>query len=104
MKLLIQPYQFIFVALLQVELADEWASSPIIPVKGGSSMSIIHYTPHYLYAPTVPFELPELFRGYIEETKFIVALRDPIQRSESSYWFKNSRIFKGVDQGNSGYD
>ena len=86
-------------AIFQVELADEWASSPIIPIEGGSSMSIVHYTPHYLYAPTVPFELTELFRRHIQECKFVVVLRDPVQRSESSYWFKNSRWFKGADQG-----
>ena len=31
--------------------------------------------------------------------KFIVLLRDPVQRAMSSYWFKNSEKFQGEDRG-----
>jgi len=38
----------------QVELADEWASSPLL---SEPDLPVIHYTPQYLYSPTVPFDM-----------------------------------------------
>ena len=78
-----------------IEQYDEWASCPII---SDPNMTVLHYTPHYLYAPSVPFEMKQ-FYPKPEELKFIVMLRDPVDRSQSSYWFRNSRIFNGQDQG-----
>jgi hypothetical protein len=34
-----------------------------------------------------------------EELKFLVVLRDPIERALSSYWFQNSHLFHEYDQG-----
>jgi hypothetical protein len=78
-----------------IEQMDEWASSPII---SDTNMAIIHYTPHYLYAPSVPYEL-KAFYPRSEELKFIVVLRDPVERALSSYWFQNSHLFHENDQG-----
>ena len=78
-----------------IEQYDEWASCPII---SDPNMTVLHYTPHYLYAPSVPFEMKQ-FYPKPEELKFIVILRDPVDRSQSSYWFRNSHIFNGHDQG-----
>lgn len=86
------------VVCFQIELLSEYASSPAIPVEESDSTILIHYTPHYLYAPSVPFELRELLTR-AQGLKFIVILRDPIERAESSYWFKKSRLFQGVDTG-----
>ena len=77
-------------ALKSIELADEWASSPIVP---SITSPVIHYTPHYLYAPTVPFELREFDEG-LSDVKFIISLREPIERALSSYWFQNSRRYR----------
>ncbi len=83
-------------AIKEIELADELASSPIVR---HPDTSVIHYTPHYLYAPTVPFAVKE-FYPYWNELKFIIILRDPIERALSSYWFKNSHLFHaGGDRG-----
>lgn len=78
-----------------VEQYDEWASCPII---SDPNMAVIHYTPHYLYAPSVPFEIKRFFPESAK-LKFIVILRDPVERSLSSYWFQNSHIFNSQDQG-----
>jgi Sulfotransferase domain len=78
-----------------IELADEWASSPLVPDK---DFAVIHYTPHYLYAPTVPFEMRKFYRNP-ESLKFIVILRDPIERALSSYWFQHSHLFRDEDSG-----
>lgn len=82
-------------ALKEVDLADEWASSPLV---NNPSLPVIHYTPHYLYAPTVPFEIRD-FYPKPEQLKFIVMLRNPIDRAVSSYWFQNSHIFRDHDMG-----
>jgi len=83
-----------------IELADELASSPLFPLADLERFNpaVIHYTPHYLYAPTVPFEMRR-FYPHPEQLKFIVMLRDPVERAISSYWFQNSHIFKGVNKG-----
>ena len=82
-------------ALSAIELADEWASSPLVIDK---FTAVIHYTPHYLYAPTVPFEMKQ-FYAHPEHLKFIINLREPIARALSSYWFQNSHLLKGTDRG-----
>mmetsp|Transcript_8985 Transcript_8985/g.30655 ORF Transcript_8985/g.30655 Transcript_8985/m.30655 type:complete len:382 (+) Transcript_8985:2-1147(+) len=76
-------------AIHAVDLADEWASAPVLPNR---SQPVIHYTPQYLYAPTVPFEMRS-FYPHPERLKFIVMVRDPVMRAQSSYWFKNSHLF-----------
>ena len=83
-----------------VELADELASSPLFPLSELHAVNpaVIHYTPHYLFAPTVPFEMKR-FYPHAKHLKFLVMLRDPVDRAVSSYWFQNSHIFKGVNQG-----
>jgi len=75
-----------------IELMDEWASSPLVT---SAADAVIHYTPHYLYAPTVPFALRRFFpsEAHTQRLKFIVFLRDPTRRALSSYWFQNSHIF-----------
>ena len=78
-----------------IELADEWASSPLVSDK---STAVIHYTPHYLYAPTVPYEMRQ-FYPHPHELKFVINLREPIARALSSYWFQHSHLLKGTDQG-----
>ena len=79
-----------------LDLADEWTSSPLV---ASENTTVIHYTPHYLYAPTVPYEMKR-FYPHADALKFIVILRDPIARAWSSYWFHNSHLLKGVDGGN----
>ena len=75
-----------------LELLDEWASSPV--VNSSARDAVIHYTPHYLYAPSVPFDLRRFFPDKLaSRLKFIVVLRDPTRRAISSYWFQNSHIF-----------
>jgi hypothetical protein len=72
---------------------DEWSSSPIVM---DEDEVVIHYTPHYLYAPSVPFDMHHFYPEYTgirENAKFIVILRNPIERSLSSYWFRNSHLF-----------
>jgi hypothetical protein len=80
-----------------LETADELASSPAL---SDPDEPLIHYTPHYLFAPTVPFEMHDFFArrpgNLIRELKFIVSLRNPVNRAMSSYWFKNSKISNGV--------
>lgn len=82
-------------AVKAIELADEWASCPIV---ADESYTVIHYTPHYIYAPTVPYELKR-FYPHSENMKFIVMLREPVKRAWSSYWFKNSYLINGEDRG-----
>lgn len=79
-----------------IELADEWTSSPLL---SNNQSLLIHYTPHYLYAPSVPNAVRD-FYPHADELKFIIMLRDPIERAWSSYWFSNSHLFNKVDQGN----
>jgi hypothetical protein len=79
-----------------IELADEWASSPIVP---NENTTVVHYTPHYLYAPTVPYEMKR-FYPHASRLKFVVILREPLARAWSSYWFHNSHLLQeGVDKG-----
>jgi Sulfotransferase domain len=78
-----------------IEQADEWASSPVV---SDPRTAVIHYTPHYLYAPSVPYEMRS-FYPKPDELKFIVVLREPVERALSSYWFRNSHIFHGEDRG-----
>jgi hypothetical protein len=94
-----------------LEIADELSSSPLITrdfITTGKPL--IHYTPQYLFAPTVPFELREFYEYYdrvratsnsVGNLKFVVSLRDPIKRALSSYWFKNSRISHGINNSKS---
>jgi hypothetical protein len=87
-------------SIKSIEVVDEYASSP--PIRTSEiaqyNPAIIHYTPHYLYAPTVPFEMSR-FYPHAQELKFLVMLRNPIERAISSYWFQNSHIFKGTNEG-----
>lgn len=87
-------YQY---ALKIVDIADELASSPLIANK---SQPMIHYTPHYIYAPLVPFEMRKFYPNP-DTLKFIVMIREPVSRAISSYWFKNSHLFddKRKDRG-----
>ena len=78
-----------------IEQADEWASSPVV---SDPRTAVIHYTPHYLYAPSVPYEMRN-FYPKPDELKFIVVLREPVERALSSYWFRNSHIFNDQDRG-----
>ena len=87
---------------------DEWASSPSIP-QNDPGYSVVHYTPHYLYAPSVPFDMKKLYphSDDASQMKFIVVLRDPVARALSSYWFSQSHLFedrrkKGEKKGNIG--
>jgi hypothetical protein len=82
-------------AIQQVELADEWASSPIV---SSENVTVVHYTPHYLYAPTVPYDMRRFYPHY-QSLKFVAILRDPVARAWSSYWFHNSHLLHGVDSG-----
>ena len=82
-------------AIPAVDLADEWSLCPLIT---DPSSIVVHYTPHYLYAPSVPFELRTTYPNP-NNHRFIVMLRDPVARAVSSYWFKNSRLFHTNDQG-----
>lgn len=78
-----------------LELADEWASSPVVT---DSKVSVVHYTPHYLYAPTVPYDMRDFYPHGGDggsQLKFVITLRDPIERAVSSYWFANSHLFEG---------
>ncbi len=131
-----------------LELLDEFSCSPVFPLQAlgalpGAGASgdvgagagagvgrvpdptpvVVHYTPQYLYAPTVPFELRRMYerasvqevqqeqglglgsedqrqrqqvhppRSLADELVFVVMLREPIARALSSYWFKNSHLF-----------
>ena len=82
-------------AIPPLELGDEWASSPSLP-KTDPYYSVVHYTPHYLYAPSVPFDLKRLYphSNELSQMKFIVVLRDPLARAMSSYWFSQSHLFE----------
>ena len=95
-------------AIPWLELGDEWASSPSIP-QNDPGYSVVHYTPHYLYAPSVPFDVKKLYphSDDASQMKFIVVLRDPVARALSSYWFSQSHLFedrrkKGEKKGNIG--
>lgn len=83
-----------------IEHLDELACSPHIPNAPfpPESYALIHYTPHYLFAPSVPFDVRKFFT-YSRELRFLVSLRDPISRSLSSYWFHNSHLFNAKDRG-----
>ena len=78
-----------------LNLADEWSLCPLVT---DPDTVVVHYTPHYLYAPSVPFELRDFYPNPGQH-KFIVVLRDPVERAVSSYWFKNSRLFNAMDRG-----
>lgn len=85
-------------ALKSAELADEWISAPTFPVASGVP-AVIHYTPHYLYVDSVPLRIKN-FYAYSSHLKFVAMLRDPSQRTLSSYWFKHSHLFGSSDTGN----
>jgi hypothetical protein len=88
-------------SLKEVDLAEEWASSPALD---DVNTPLIHYTPHYLYAPTVPFEVSHFYPPEVRDSlRFIVMLREPVARAVSSYWFRTSHLFSlsGVDEGSS---
>lgn len=82
-----------------LDLGDEWASCPLV---SSVETVVIHYTPNYLYAPTVPFELRKFFSFSLKlqgEIKFLIMLRDPVARAWSSYWFHNSHLLHAEDRG-----
>ncbi len=80
-----------------IELLSQWAASPIVRSEWDL---VVHYTPHYLYAPSVPFELRDLYPPETRDSlRFVVLVRDPIERAWSSFWFKNSHLFQGEDRG-----
>jgi hypothetical protein len=97
-----------------LEFYHEWSSS--VPISSSSSSStsslVLHYTPHYFYAPVVPFEMKKFYPSSLlhspweneisspgREGRFVVLLRNPLDRMISSYWFKKSHLFHSVDQG-----
>lgn len=83
-----------------VELLHEWASTPVLPATSAMDDVIIHYTPHYLYAPSVPSSIADLFPPKTHpDLRFLVIIRDPVDRAVSSYWFKNSHLFNKIDRG-----
>jgi len=90
-----QTYQW---AIPTIDLLDEWSSSPYLTSISDDNI-LIHYTPHYLYAPTVPFEVKQFYPN-AQDLKLIVMLRNPVDRAWSSYWFSNSHLLKQKDQGN----
>ena len=87
-----------------IELLDEWANSPVLPADEIQSPVVIHYTPQYLYAPSVPFDLKQMYSGIragaddSRPLKFVLMLRSPVSRALSSYWFKNSHLFDTQDK------
>lgn len=84
----------------RVELAHELAASPIQDSRVAPQSLVVHYTPHYLYAPSVPRDVAFFYPPRMQpDMRFVVLLRDPIDRALSSYWFKNSHIFKDKDGG-----
>lgn len=85
-------------SIQSLERASEFASSPYVT---NVNDPLIHYTPHYLYSPSTPFEAREFFQDAAKDVKLIVILRNPVKRAISSYWFKNSHLFHDHDQGNS---
>lgn len=85
-------------SLLWIELNEEYACSPIIQKRDLNHTFIIHYTPSYLYAPTVPFDLRK-FHPHQENIKFLVMLRNPVDRAWSSYSFYRSHLFTDHDSG-----
>jgi hypothetical protein len=50
-----------------------------------------HYTPHYIFHPLVPFRIARLAPPTARKRmRFIVILRNPVDRALSSFWFKKS--------------
>lgn len=82
-------------SLKALELAHEWASCPLVV---SPRAPVLHYTPHYLYAPTVPADLHALL-PHREHVTVVLLLREPVARTLSSYWFKTSHLFGGADRG-----
>lgn len=87
----------------EVELAHEWASRPLVT---DPNAVVIHYTPQYLYSPNVPYEIRDFIKLVLKkasvrnyDVKFVMLLRDPVDRAMSSYWFKNSHMFHNEDKG-----
>lgn len=78
-----------------LSLAFEWASAPLMD---STNATVIHYTPHYIYAPSVPYDVRDFYPHH-SKMKFVLLLRNPVQRALSSYWFKNSERFIGKDKG-----
>ena len=47
------------------------------------------YTPHYIFHPLVPFNLAAMMPLAARNSmKFVIFLRDPVERAISSFWFK----------------
>jgi hypothetical protein len=46
-----------------------------------------------------PENLFKATNGYVGSSQFLILLRDPVDRLVSSYWFKQSHLFHGEDQG-----
>lgn len=64
------------------------------------SLTLVVDTPQYIYAPSVPYDMHN-FYPHTEAMKFVVILRNPVDRAISSYWFKNSKMFNkdNIDRG-----
>lgn len=77
------------VAIPQLDREVEYSTSPLVR---SASEFVVHYTPHYLYAPTVPYEMRQFYPNR-KELKFIVLLREPLDRALSSYGFFHSALF-----------
>ena len=89
-------------AIEWLDNAEEWTRSPFVPHNLTSMVQVIHYTPHYFYAPTVPEDLKRSLQSIPNasiDMKFLIMLRNPIERAWSSYWFQNIHLFKDRDQG-----
>jgi hypothetical protein len=93
-------YQYTISAIEQLH---EYASSPLL---SSAEDALVHYTPHYLYAPSLPRDLyrwlstsESNIAAISKEVKFVVLLREPVERAWSSYWFKQSHLFAQTDGG-----
>lgn len=74
--------------------------------KAASSCLLGHYTPNYLFHPSAPFNIQEVYsERVLKRLKFIVMLREPAERCLSSYWYKCQSgneirsLSKAVDDG-----
>lgn len=65
-------------------LSEYWKTYPIDkPEEGKCFKYICDTTPHYLFQENFSYHLDKVIR---KETKFIVLLRDPMERAHSAYW------------------
>ena len=59
------------------------------PQDDGGGSKLGHYTPHYLYHPSVPFNIRDTYTAEsLKALKFIVMLREPVSRAVSSWKYK----------------